>query len=30
MGRRKVGVQTRRYTSEFKIEAVKLGHSVGL
>jgi transposase len=28
MGHKKVGVPSRRYTSEFKIEAVKLGHSV--
>ena len=30
MGHKKVGVPSRRYTSEFKIEAVKLGHSVGM
>jgi transposase len=30
MGHRKAGVASRRYTSEFKIEAVKLGHSVGM
>ena len=30
MGHRKVGVPNRRYTNEFKIEAVKLGHSVGM
>src|SRR5271165_334348 len=29
MGHRKVGVPSRRYTSEFKIEAVRLGKSVG-
>jgi len=30
MGHKKVGVPSRRYTSEFKVEAVKLGHSVGM
>jgi transposase len=30
MGHKKAGVPSRRYTSEFKIEAVKLGHSVGM
>ena len=30
MGHKKVGVPSRRYTNEFKIEAVKLGHSVGM
>jgi transposase-like protein len=30
MGHKKVGVPSRRYTDEFKIEAVKLGHSVGM
>src|ERR1700704_4181700 len=30
MGHKKVGVPSRRYTNEFKIEAVKLGHSVGV
>lgn len=30
MGHKKVGVASRRYTNEFKIEAVKLGHSVGM
>jgi transposase len=29
MGHKKVGVPSRRYTNEFKIEAVKLGESVG-
>jgi len=29
MGHKKVGVPDRRYTNEFKIEAVKLGQSVG-
>src|SRR5882724_13169813 len=29
MGHKKVGVPSRRYTNEFKIEAVKLGKSVG-
>ena len=29
MGHKKVGVPSRRYTNEFKIEAVKLGQSVG-
>jgi transposase len=29
MGHKKAGVPDRRYTSEFKIEAVKLGKSVG-
>jgi transposase len=27
---KKAGVPSRRYTNEFKIEAVKLGHSVGM
>ncbi len=30
MGHKKLGVPSRRYTKEFKIEAVKLGHSVGM
>jgi transposase len=30
MGHKKVGVPSRRYTNEFKIEAVKLGQSVGM
>ena len=30
MGHKKVGVLSRRYTNEFKVEAVKLGHSVGV
>jgi transposase len=30
MGHKKVGVPSRRYTNEFKIEAVRLGHSVGM
>jgi transposase len=30
MGHKKVGVPSRRYTNEFKIEAVKLGQSVGV
>src|SRR5271167_1962911 len=30
MGHKKVGVPSRRYTNEFKIEAVKLSHSVGM
>ena len=30
MGHKKVGVPDRRYTNEFKIEAVKLGRSVGV
>src|ERR1035438_1391724 len=30
MGHKKVGVRSRRYTNEFKIEAVKLGQSVGV
>ncbi len=30
MGHRKAGVPSRRYTNEFKIEAVKLGQSVGM
>jgi transposase len=30
MGHKKVGVPSRRYTNEFKSEAVKLGHSVGM
>src|SRR5665213_88421 len=30
MGHKKVGVPSRRYTNEFKTEAVKLGHSVGM
>ena len=30
MGHKKVGVPNRRYTNEFKIEAVKLGQSVGV
>ena len=30
MGHRKAGVPSRRYTDEFKIEAVKLGLSVGM
>ena len=30
MGHKKVGVPSRRYTNEFKVEAVKLGHSVGM
>ena len=30
MGHRKAGVPSRRYTNEFKFEAVKLGHSVGM
>ena len=29
MGHRKAGVPSRRYTNEFKIEAVRLGQSVG-
>jgi transposase len=29
MGHRKAGVPSRRYTNEFKIEAVRLGKSVG-
>ena len=29
MGHKKVGVPSRRYTNEFKIEAVRLGKSVG-
>ena len=30
MGHKKAGVPSRRYTNEFKVEAVKLGHSVGM
>ncbi len=30
MGHKKVGVPSRRYTNEFKIEAVRLGQSVGM
>ena len=30
MGHKKAGVPSRRYTNEFKIEAVKLGHSAGM
>ena len=30
MGHKKVGLPSRRYTNELKIEAVKLGHSVGM
>jgi len=30
MGHREVGVPSRRYTNEFKVEAVKLGLSVGV
>jgi transposase len=29
MGHKKVGVPSRRYTNEFKVEAVRLAHSVG-
>lgn len=29
MGHKKVGVPSRRYTNEFKVEAVRLGQSVG-
>ena len=30
MGHKKVGVPSRRYTNEFKIEAIKVGQSVGV
>ena len=30
MGHKKVGVPSRRYTNEFKFEAVRLGYSVGM
>jgi transposase len=30
MGHKKAGVPSRRYANEFKFEAVKLGHRVGM